>query len=72
MPENELNRPYWQSRAIAEQVLASLASLNQQLGNRVDRHIGNAADRTHGRPFAQHGKDLDALGEGQLVHANSI
>ena len=49
---------------------ASLASFNQQLGNRVDRHVRNAADRAHGRSFAQHGEDLDALGEGQLVHAH--
>jgi len=49
---------------------ASFAGLFEQLRDRVDRHIGNAADRPHERPFAQHGEDLGALGERQLVHAS--
>lgn len=48
---------------------ACRAGVHQQLRHRVDAHVGNAADRPHGRAFAEHAQDLDALGEGQLVHA---
>ena len=36
--------------------------------DRVDRHVRNAGDRPHRRALAEHREDLDALGEGQLVH----
>jgi hypothetical protein len=49
---------------------ARLASVNQQLGHRIDRHIAHARDRPHGRPFAKKGEDLGAFGRGQLVHAH--
>ena len=54
------------SHSFIMQGQTSFASFNQQLGNGVDRHVRNAADRTHGRTFAQHGEDLDTLGEGSL------
>jgi hypothetical protein len=51
---------------------ASLASVNQHLRHRVDRHIAHPRDRPHGGPLAKHGEDLDALLSGQFVHAPSI
>ena len=48
---------------------ARLPSVHQQLGDRIDRHVGHARNRPHGRPLAEHGEDLDAGFEGQLVHA---
>ena len=50
----------------------SLAGVHQQLRHGVDRHVATRRDRPHGRPLAEHGEDLDALGEGQLVHAPII
>ena len=47
---------------------AGLASVHQA-GHGVDGHVRHAADRPHGRALAEHREDLDALGEGQLVHA---
>ncbi len=51
---------------------AGLASVHKQLGHSVDRDIRHTADRAHGRTLAEHREDLDALGEGQLVHAPFI
>ncbi len=48
---------------------ASLAGIYQQLGNGVYRDIRHAGNRPHGRPLAKHGEDLNALFDGQLVHA---
>ncbi len=42
---------------------SGLASFNEKLGDRVDRHVRDTADRPHGRSLAQHGEDLGALGE---------
>jgi hypothetical protein len=52
--------------------VADVASINQKLRNRVDRNPRDPADRSHGRSFNQHGEDLDASGDGQLVHASDI
>jgi len=43
--------------------------VNQELGHGVDADADHARDRAHRTPLDQHGKDLDALREGQLVHA---
>ena len=50
---------------------ARAASVDQQLDDRVDAHVGHAGDRPHGRSLAEHEEDLDALGHGQLVHART-
>lgn len=50
---------------------ASLASPRQKFRLRVDAHIHHARDRLHGRSLAQHGEDLDAVGEWERVHASS-
>tara|TARA_R100001143_G_C3335229_1_gene121457 strand:- start:406 stop:591 length:186 start_codon:yes stop_codon:yes gene_type:complete len=46
-----------------------IASVGEQLGNRVDRNIRDARDRAHGRTLNQHVEDEAALFDGQLVHA---
>ena len=51
---------------------ADRAGFGEELVDRVDAHVGDAADRPHRRAFAEHREDLDALGEGQLVHAPII
>ena len=51
---------------------AELASVLEQLRDRVDAHVRNAGDRPHGRSLAEHVEDLGALGDRQLVHAHKI
>ena len=46
-----------------------LAGINQQLCDGIDRNPAHAGDRTHRRPLDQHGEDLDALFQWELVHA---
>lgn len=49
--------------------LASLTGFQKQLRNRVGRHIRDACDGVHRGTLAEHGKDLNALGGVELVHA---
>jgi hypothetical protein len=46
----------------------SLAGVNEKLGNGVDRNVSHTSDGPHGRPFAEHGEDLNAGFEGRLIH----
>ena len=48
---------------------ARLARIYQQPRDGIDGYINHAADGSHGQSLNQHGEDLHALGEGQLVHA---
>jgi hypothetical protein len=43
------------------EIEASAPGVYQQLGNRIDRDIADPRDRAHGRSFAEHLQDLDAL-----------
>jgi hypothetical protein len=52
------------------QLGADLPGLDKHLVDGVRRDIDHSADGTHRHAFAEHGEDLDALGEGQLVHAH--
>jgi hypothetical protein len=49
-----------------------LTGFLQQLRYRVWRYVRHASDRVHGGTLAQHGEDLDALGERQLVQKLSF
>ena len=51
---------------------AGISGVHKQLGNGIDRYIGHAGDRPHGRTLAKHREDLDAGFKGQLVHAPNI
>jgi hypothetical protein len=46
---------------------AGFPSLGKQLGDRVDAHVRKARGRAHRSPLAQHGEDLSALGDRELV-----
>jgi hypothetical protein len=48
---------------------ARLARIDQELHDGPDRDIGHTGGRPDGRSLAEHGEDLDALGERELVHA---
>ena len=44
------------------------ASIDEQLGDRVDRYVRHAGDRPHGGAFAEHREDLNTLMKGQPIH----
>ena len=50
---------------------ACFTSLLNQLCDSVERHVDNAAERSHRRTLPQHSENLDALVERQLVHASN-
>jgi hypothetical protein len=45
---------------------ASQTGINQQLGNRIQGDAFHAADRPHGRAFAEHVEDTNAGFRGQM------
>ena len=51
---------------------ASLAGVDQELGHGVDRNVANPRNRPHRRALAEHGEDLGAGREGELVHVQTM
>ena len=49
---------------------AEAAGVLQELRHRVDRHVRQPRDGAHRSALAEHGEDLGALGNRELVHAN--
>ena len=47
---------------------AKKAGVLQKLAHGVDRNVRQARDGAHRSAFAEHGEDLGALGNGELVH----